>query len=188
VKNRIASGGVDGKLARATLLALRMTLLDPDEGGDEGYCLLPHRAPLDLHGITAALVALDKPVTCVGIGIGGLLGVGCWPLPDEMLRTRQEAARYVAEMNEEAVRQLADSSGSVNALLLAYNETLLLPWSEYVEWQRQYFLFTLQSHLRPASPQYRALGAQAELQICGIRKGGSSGGGTTKSSPDPTGR
>jgi hypothetical protein len=170
----------DEKLARATLLALRMTLSDPDEGGDVGYCLLPHQAPMELHHITAALVEMEKPVTCIGIGVGGLLGVGCWPLPPEDVRMRQEATHLTLRRNAAIRGQLAGETGTANILLLGYGENLLLSWDEYVEWQGQYFLYMLQSTLRTADAQQRELGAQRALEICGIRKDGSSGGGLTR--------
>jgi hypothetical protein len=178
----------DEKLARATLLALRMTLRDPDEGGDLGYCLLPHRAPLALPDITSALVAMKKPITCIGVGVGGLLGVGCWPLPVEDARARQEMAPRIDELNAATHRRLVGDSGSANVLLTGFKENLLLSWNEYIEWQQQYFLYTLQSNMRTANSQQRAMGAHAVIEIYGIRKDGSSGGGMTKPSPYPNDR
>ena len=137
-----------------------------------------------LEDIVAALGSVVKPVTCVGIGIGGLLGVGCWPLPEDARRIRRENAHHISEHDAGIRRLIANDAGDANVLLIGYNENMVLSWTEYVEWQQQYFLYTLQSNLRRADAGTRAQGAQGSLEIYGIRKGGS-GGGMTKGIAGP---
>lgn len=162
-----AWGDPEHTAALATLIALRAVVLNPQDGADGQYLMLPTFAMLDVEGAIEHLVTLPKPVSCVGLAAGGILAIGYWPVPEayrDVMPDRRDLMRGLREEYWRSVR-------SPRVLLFGYQESLVLNLDDLEAWAATYDL-PLTSHvINDRDREARDQGATAGMRFFGIIDG-----------------
>ena len=133
----------DRRAAEATLLALRCMLPFPEEGRGWGYAILPCMVPLPRRDVLEHLMSLPKPVTCVALGLGGILAVGAWPTEPP----REGTPGVFEHTRVDRLTWLRENYGDreVRGLLVGQAEELVMTAQEIKEWGEQYDVVGLTS-------------------------------------------
>lgn len=126
------------RAARATLCALRALRAAGSAAPIQAYMMLPAMTPLAEIEIVRRLAALPKPVACVGLTIGPLLAIGCWP--EDAVVTA-----FKAQLPHQAAA-LASSTVGQSHFAVRFEcpeDELTLASEEFDSWVRSYdLLFT----------------------------------------------
>ena len=161
--------------AAATLACLRAVLPAPDDAEGWGYALLPSMAPLAREVVLRDLSLMPKPITCVGLGIGGCLAIATWTASPHNRNAASRGERSGASPDEAKRREMLELRFPASRLLLATEgePPVVLSLREFHRWQDEYSILGLDYWWAPVDSEpdelTRKLGATARIHLARSR-------------------
>ena len=141
--------------ARATLLALRSSLVNPEAVHGDRIAVLPEMRPLALDDASEWLAHMPKPLSCIAAEARGLMAVGAWPV-QRSVDTWQEFDDMLDAVFQECAASQRTASPAAEVVVRGVNEaTFGLTFAQCKQWLADYEFPLLDFNIAPATERQR---------------------------------